>query len=160
MNLLRQHDRADWNIISVTGHRDICTSVIKVINDEIAKIVRDDSVDAIYFGGASGSDTEALKSAIDMRIGKKPVLVVVVPDSVESQPIETRKWTRLADEVIELGNKITSSNSFKSYLIRDKYLVDMATSLIAFWNGSYSSGTGKTVKMAEKIGIPIKKVKV
>lgn len=160
MNLLRPYDRTDWNIISVTGHRDICADVMKIINDEITKIVRDDSVDAMYFGGASGSDTEALKSAIGMRTGKRPMLVVVVPDSVESQPIETRKWTKSADEVIELGNKITSLNSFKSYLIRDKYLVDMATSLIAFWNGSYSSGTGKTVKMAEKIGIPIKKVKI
>lgn len=123
-------------------------------------LVGNKTLDAIYFGGARGADTEALKAALEFREGQHPKLVVVVPDTVENQPSDTREWTRKADEVIELRNPITSEDSYASFKARNQYLVDAATLLVAFWNGVYKSGTGSAVRMAERAGIPVHRVSV
>jgi hypothetical protein len=123
-------------------------------------LVGNPTLDAIYFGGAKGTDTEALKAALHYRTGKKPWLVVVVPDTVEVQPGETHEWARKADEVIELRNHISKDDSFASFRTRNQYLVDVATFLVAFWNGLYKSGTGQAVRMAEKVGLVFYKIPV
>lgn len=121
-------------------------------------LVKNPSIDAIYFGGAKGGDTEALKAALFYRTGRRPWLVVVVPDVVTKQPFETRAWTHRADEVIELKNPITSDDDYEAYTIRDQYLVDVGSLLVAFWRGNYKTGTGKTVRMAENSGLKIVRV--
>ena len=149
----RPADRMDWEIASITAHRDVTASDVAIIQDAMRTLVAHPDVDAIYFGGARGGDTIALQAALYFRQGQRPWLTVVVPDRVESQPEETRAWTRQADEVIELRNAITSKDHFISYTIRDRYLVDVASYLVAFFNGNHKTGTGKTVRMAEKVGL-------
>lgn len=41
------------------------------------------------------------------------------------------------------------------YIKRDQFMVDSGTHMLSFWNGMRQGGTYKTVKMAEKKGIPI-----
>lgn len=157
----RPPDRLDWTIASVTAHRDIGPSDLSVIHAAMRVLVTHDDVDAIYFGGARGGDTEALKAALYFRgKNKRPWLAVVVPDTIAQQPQETHFWTQKADELIELKNPITKDNFFKSYMIRDRYLVDIATFLVAFFNGNYKSGTGMTVKMAEKDGLEVHRIAI
>jgi hypothetical protein len=118
-------------------------------------------VDAVYFGGARGADTEALRGALHHRSQwDRPKLIVVVPDTFEKQPKETQLWTKKADEVIELKNPITKDDNFASFAIRDHYLVDIANSLVAFFSGDYSTGTGKTVRMAERDGVVVTKIPI
>jgi hypothetical protein len=156
----RPADRLDWEIASITAHRDLAPSDAAVIQGAMQTLVAHPSVDAIYFGGARGGDTIALQAALYFRQGQRPWLTVVVPDRVEKQPVETHFWTRKADEVIELRNEITKADYFQSFTIRDRYLVDVATYLVAFFNDNYKTGTGKTVRMAEKDGLQVHKIKV
>lgn len=157
---MRPADRLHWKIVSVTGHRSLTATDRERVRKGAQALVSNPTIDAIYFGGARGVDTEALKVALELRTEKKPWLVVVVPDTVEAQPYDTRLWTRKADEVIELRNLITRDDKFASYRIRNQYLVDICMFLVAFFNGDYKSGTGQAVRMAEKDGLFVYKVPV
>jgi predicted Rossmann fold nucleotide-binding protein DprA/Smf involved in DNA uptake len=117
-----------------------------------ATLLRNLSIDEIYIGGASGVDTEFLKAALHYRDSTKPRIIVVVPDTVERQPISTRAWTRRADEIIELQEPITEDNRYLSYKKRNEYVVDRGTFLVAFFNGDYKSGTGHAITYARKAG--------
>lgn len=161
MSGVRPPDRERWHIVSITAHRALSADDISRIHTTMKYVLQRAHIDAIYFGGARGGDTEALKAALHWRGNtKRPHLVVVVPDTVSKQPYETHAWTRQADEIIELNNKITRDDGFASFTKRDRYLVDVATSVLAFFSGNYASGTGKTVKMAEDDGLAVTKIKV
>jgi hypothetical protein len=157
----RPSDREEWVIASVTAHRELIESDLSIIHSTMRALVSHEEIDAIYFGGARGGDTEALQAALYFR-GKspRPWLSVVVPDTLDQQPLNTHHWSKKANEVIELRNPITKTDGFNSYTVRDQYLVDVATFVVAFFNGNYASGTGKTVRMAEKVGLEIHKIPI
>lgn len=157
---MRAPDRLDWKIVSITGHRNLDVSSRSKVRSAMKALVGNPSIDAIYFGGADGADTEALRAALQFRVGTRPWLVVVVPDTVRAQPASTRDWTYQADEVIELGNPITSEDHFSSYRKRNEYLIDCGTSVVAFFNGNYKSGTGQAVRYAERDGVVVLKIPV
>jgi len=123
-------------------------------------LVQNPTVDAIYVGGARGGDTIALQAAAEFRKGSRPQLVVVCPDTEAAQPFQARQWFHLADEVIELGNPITREDGFESYRIRNKYLVDHCTTLVAFYNGDKDTGTGHAVQYAESLGVVVRTVPI
>ncbi len=123
-------------------------------------VAQNKTVDAIYFGGALGADTVALRAAHEFREGKRPHLTVVAPDTAARQPFEARKWFKLADEVIELHYPITKNDGYESFKQRNQYIVDISTSLVAFWNGDSKSGTGSAVRMAQQVGLIVHRVKI
>jgi len=158
---MRPPERELWKIVSVTGHRSLSSAGdLQLVQTAIQTVVRNSSVDAIYFGGARGVDTEALKSALIWRSGIRPHLTVVVPDTIGAQPWDTREWTRKADEVIELRNPIMASNKYASFRIRNQYLVEIASLVLAFWNGNPNSGTGQAVRLARTACRKVYTVKV
>lgn len=155
---MRPPERQAWKIASMTGHRDLSPKDLYRLQTAMKGLATNPTIDAIYFGGAMGADTEALRTALEVRVGARPHLVVVVPYTVYHQPSSTHQVTHSADEVIELGNKITADDRFASYQIRNQYLVDVCSLLVAFWNGNYKSGTGSAVQMAERQGKPIHRI--
>lgn len=159
---MRPPDREKWHIVSITAHRKVSPADSRRIHVAMKHIMALTHIDAIYFGGARGGDTEALKGALHFRAKgpARPRLVVVVPNTLGRQPFETHEWTQQADEVIELKNPITPDDGFNAYTVRDQYLVDIATSLVAFWNGNYATGTGKTVRMAERDGLVVTRIAI
>jgi hypothetical protein len=157
---VRPPGRLHWKIVSITGHRSLSPTDKTIVRKGIQALVNNKTIDAIYLGGARGVDTEALKAALELRTDKRPWLTVVLPDTISDQPLDTREWTRKADEIIELRNPITKDNKYVSYRIRNQYLVDICMFLVAFFNGDYRSGTGQAVRMAEKVGLFVYKVPV
>lgn len=137
---------------SITGHRNIGPRSTKRVWTAAATLLRNLSIDEVYLGGASGVDTEFLKAALRHRESTKPKLIVVVPDTVDRQPVSTRHWTRQADLIIELQEPITDDNRYLSYKKRNEYLVDRGTFLVAFFNGNFKSGTGQAITYARKSG--------
>jgi predicted Rossmann fold nucleotide-binding protein DprA/Smf involved in DNA uptake len=139
-------------VAAITGHRTLGLVSTKRVWTAAETLLRNLTIDVVYLGGASGVDTEFLKAALQYRIELRPKLIVVVPDTVERQPVSTREWTRRADEIIELLEPITADNRYLSYKKRNEYLVDQSTFLIAFFNGNFKSGTGSAINYAKKCG--------
>jgi hypothetical protein len=137
---------------AITGHRTLGPTSTRRVWTAAKTLLRNLTIDSIYLGGASGVDTEFLKAALEYREGLRPKLIVVVPDTVERQPVSTREWTRRADGIVELLEPITADNSYLSYKKRNEYLVDQSTFLIAFFNGNFKSGTGSAINYAKKCG--------
>jgi predicted Rossmann fold nucleotide-binding protein DprA/Smf involved in DNA uptake len=137
---------------AITGHRNIGPVSTRRIWTAAKTLLSNLTIDAIYLGGASGVDTEFLKASLQYRVGLRPKLIVVVPDTVERQPVSTREWTRRADSIIELKEPITADNRYLSYKKRNEYMIDSSTFLIAFFNGNFKSGTGSAINYAKKCG--------
>lgn len=136
----------DWKAASISGHRSIGPNSKRRVWYAVQLLVENSSIKEIYFGGARGTDTEALKAALYYRSGKHPRLVVVLPDTLNQQPRDTREWTVRSDEVIELKIPLTPEDGFASYKKRNEYIVDHGTILVAFFNGNFKSGTGHQIR--------------
>jgi uncharacterized phage-like protein YoqJ len=123
-------------------------------------LVGNPTIDAIYFGGALGADTIALRAASEYRKGKRPHLTVVCPDTRDKQPWDARKYFDLADEVIELKNHITKADNYASFKERNVYLVDQASVVVGFFSGNWASGTGHALKYAKNQGVETRVIQV
>mgnify|MGYP001947180314 CR=1 FL=1 len=139
--------------ITITGHRKINHSAVQIINFKMKELVENPEIETIYFGGAKGTDTEALLCALSWRdeLKRKNLrLIAVVPDTLKNQPKETHEISKMADEIIELKNTIMKENKFESFKIRNHYMVDRSDKVVAFWNGQYKSGTYSAMNYARK----------
>jgi len=149
-----------WKVASISGHRAIGPNSKKRVWDAIQMLVNNSAIRAIYFGGARGTDTEALKAALYYRKGVYPRLIVVLTDTLDQQPVSTHQWTRRADELIELRRKINPEDGYLSYRKRNEYMVDNGTFLVAFFNGNFQSGTGQAIDYSNKLGKPVYKINI
>jgi predicted Rossmann fold nucleotide-binding protein DprA/Smf involved in DNA uptake len=157
---MRPQQWADWKIIGITGHRGLTEADERNVRSALKVIVRNKSVHAICVGGALGADTVALRAAHEFRLEGGPRLIVVVPDTAAKQPRDARSYFHLADQVIELHYPITKQDNFNAFRLRNEYLVDLSSSLVAFWNGGLKSGTAHAVRLANQVGLAVHHVKV
>ncbi len=148
------------DVVAITGNRRIAKADREAVRNEIRRLVADPDVGTILFGGAVGADTEALAAARALRSGGRPALVVVVPDTLDAQPRAARQVAASADSIVELGSPIRPGDRWGAYHRRNRWMVDRATRLIAFWNGRTRSGTGATVAYARRVGVPVEIVDV
>lgn len=157
---MRPADREGWKIISITAHRELRGSDRARIQSVMRLLVQKPSIDAIYFGGARGGDTQALLTAAEHRVGIRPRLVVVCPDTAAAQPLSARQWFHLADEIVELKNTITKDDNYQAYRTRNEYLVDACTSLVGFFNGKKDTGTGHAIAYAKSCGVVVYEIPI
>jgi len=138
-------------IIGITGSRSYVQSYREKILETMYDLVGNIVIKQIIFGGALGVDTDALSYALAhrrflQRTGIK--FTVILPCTIKEQPESTWDTTRLADEVIELGDKISFSDGFRAFKVRNQAIVDRSDSVYAFWNGQYQSGTYSCMRYA------------
>lgn len=143
----------------VSGHRNVTKNDMGVIHSSMREFIGYEEFDYIVFGGARGTDTLALASALDLRqTGMKvPTLVVVVPDRLVNQPVETRDISLKADRLIELKHPITSEDHFWALQHRNEVMVDLVFPeghLLALWN-TKPSGTANAVRYARELGVDV-----
>ena len=135
--------------IAITGNRNLTEADKSLLTQKIKELVSNPQIEKIFFGGARGADTEALKVALAER-KTNVILTCVVPNTIEHQPYETREISRLADEIIELKNEISPNDRFKAYKIRKEYMIDNADEVVAFWSSDFRSGTYSAINYARK----------
>jgi hypothetical protein len=129
---------------AVTGHRSISEADWDTIQQTIQEIIRSDA-DTVYFGGADGTDSVALREADRARDGTDVSLVAVVPWTLEEQPNDAVAVTKAhADRVVELESDAPVGIG-RGFFERNDELVDRADELIAFWSGKESGGTYNTL---------------
>jgi uncharacterized phage-like protein YoqJ len=143
--------------IAVSGVRDLSPYDLPVIEGVISDVIFE-GPEELLFGGARGTDTVALASACTTLEGKRPPkLTVIVPRCLKDQPLEAQEWARkCADEIIEIKSPQLDTEAYRR---RNQALVNKADRLVAFWDGQ-SSGTGMTIDLARKAGIPVEIIKV
>ena len=130
-------------VIAITGHRDY---------PDRAGFYRGLdrlSADKYILGGARGADSDALKYLAETQpiTGRS----VVVPNRAQDQPVAAQAVTKqYATEVIELGN-VGSDR----YMIRNRFMVDHADRLAAFYDGRGHGGTFNTIEYAKSRGVAV-----
>lgn len=131
-----------------------CVLLKEVLAEQI-KALADRGVTDWLSGMAQGVDLWCAQIVLDLR-KKNPVLKLhcVLPcrgqESKWATSVQKRYRSILAqaNEVIYVGQKYSRD----CMLERNRYLVDHSPILLAVCNGSYQSGTGMTVRYAQKLG--------
>ena len=148
-----------------TGHRNIVTDKERLSEQLYAvleKLITSQGVTDFYVGGAYGFDALASFTVLKLRENYPQVkLHPILPCSKEEQ---SRKWT--AEQKAELEKLLGLADSVE--YVSDRYyngcmkdrntrLVELATvCCISYWNpNNFRSGTGQTVRMAQKKGIRV-----
>ena len=148
-----------------TGHRNIVTD--KVMLSEqlyavIEKLITSQGVTDFYAGGAYGFDALASFTVLKLRESYPQVkLHLILPCSKEEQSI---KWTEEQkaelEKLLGLADSVDYvSDRYYNGCMKDRNarLVELATvCCISYWNpNNFRSGTGQTVRMAQKKGIRV-----
>ena len=160
-------DAEEWDLLSVrthacffSGHRTIGTDVLMHITDAAEEEVRklaDEGFDVFLCGGARGFDLFAANAVLRVQKAFPSIrLVMCLPC-----PEQTRGWSdtdrRLHDAICARGEVYCISPEYDDNCMkkRNRFLVDHAAVGIAYYTGAYRSGTGQTVRYAEKKGISV-----
>lgn len=148
-----------------TGHRTIKADISifsALLSSVIERLITDKGVTDFYAGGAYGFDAVSAFSVLRLKENYPEVkLHLILPCSKEEQ---SRKWT--AEQKAELENLLRLADSVE--YVSDRYyngcmkarnarLVELASDYcICYWNPKhYRSGSGQTVRMAQKKGIEV-----
>ena len=154
--------------VCFTGHRKIDSSDMyalkSLLDSTICGLVKRGVTD-FYCGGALGFDTMCAHMVLYLRKRKALdiKLHLVLPCSNEEQ---TKNWSyndkqefyaimMAADSIEYIGSEYTKDCMQK----RNKFMIDNSSRLIAA-GSSYRSGTGQTIRLAEKAGIDINVINI
>jgi len=137
-------------IIAITGHRTILESDLAVIDERVHALLDQEDLSEVLIGGALGVDLHVLNYMLRWRQRDTPKITVVVPNTVGHQPLSTQPMIHMADAVVELNVPITPRDGFQAYHVRNRYMVDRSTNVLAFFNGDERSGTSSTMHYARR----------
>jgi hypothetical protein len=128
--------------IAITGTRGVQIHQIDGVRETLEKTIKANKPHTMYFGGAVGIDTIALVLSASILLdmfnagcteARDTDLIVIFPDEVKDSSghnvVEAKKF---ASKVIGLNNEITRKDGWKSYKLRNQYLVDNSDLLIGF----------------------------
>ena len=145
--------------VCFTGHRNVKeTAELKnALIKQLVKLIDEGATD-FYAGGAVGWDMLCERAVIKLRERFPHIkLHLILPCPAEEQ---TEKWSEsdkaefrrllLAADTVEICSKHYFDGCMK---LRNQRLVDLADVCVCYYNGKQRSGTGQTVRMAEREGI-------
>ena len=148
--------------VSFTGHRDAYSEELRErLRDKVEELINS-GADTFCAGGAAGFDTLAAETVLDLQ-GDYPwiSLRLILPCPPE---IQTGRFPREAKEqyyrILKNADSVeTMSPQYTEdcMRLRNKRLVQLADVIVCCYNeaGRYVSGTGQTVRMAQKKGIQV-----
>ncbi len=147
------------NTCFFSGHRNV--KFTKEMKKQLKDMVADCAEKGIHTyitGGALGFDTEAAIAVLECRKENPNIRLFVYiphPEQSEKWPVmDQLLWdtiNNMADRVEIISPAYTSECMKK----RNYRMVDDADCGIVYYNGIFRSGTGQTVRYAEKCGLPL-----
>ena len=117
----------------------------------------EEGIDTFFTGMALGVDMLAAEAVLEVKKTHSDItLIAVIPCVGQENKWSEENRKKYASLVLRCDSVVTISERYNRACmhIRNRYLVDRADSMIAVWDGS-PGGTGGTVALAEKRGIPI-----
>ncbi len=140
------------------GHRNVKeTAELKnALINQLVKLINEGVAD-FYAGGAVGWDMLCESAVIELRERFPHIrLHLILPCPAEGQ---TEKWSEsdkaefrrllLAADTVEICSEHYFDGCMK---LRNQRLVDLADVCVCYYSGKQRSGTGQTVRMAERQG--------
>ena len=131
-----------------------CVLLKEVLAAQISSLAERGVTDFLS-GMAQGVDLWCSEIVLDLK-KKNPALKLHAILPCEGQE---SKWTAAAQalyrSILEQADEVVYVNrnySANCMLERNRYMVDLASILLAVYNGAYRSGTGMTVRYAQKLG--------
>ena len=152
--------------VCFTGHRSIkepLSNLYRRLDRAIEKAVTDRNASDFYVGGAIGFDMIAALRVLRLKKKYSTVrLHLVLPCPIPEMVMKWSDEDKIAfDDILNRADSITviSDRYYDGCMKeRNQRLVDLADTLcICYWNENDNrSGTGQTVRMAERKGLMIK----
>ena len=146
-------------ILGITGHRpsslgcgyDIPNPTYERIYQKLLDKFKEANPHKIISGMALGVDQWAVGAAIELGI---PFIAAVPFKGQESRwPVKSRKLYEdllsSADRIVMVG-ELSTTNFAELMFLRNRWIVDNSTELLAVWNGDRRGGTFSAVNYAEK----------
>ena len=155
---------------AITGHRpqDLPWDYYKDFSDEnvffegVVRETLDMLIDKGYTrfitGGALGVDTVFAEAVIIRRREPPPIsLELAIPCEGQSDAWESRDRERYKEILRQADFVNYISDHYTKYCMmkRNRYMVDNADCLVAFWTGKQYGGTFQTIKYAHQKGLPV-----
>ena len=150
--------------VCFTGHRKIYFKDKMRLSDDLDAVIKklaEEGFCDFYCGGALGFDTMCADAVLRIRKSRGDIrLNLVLPCSNEQQ---TKKWQyddkhafysilMLSDSVQYIGEEYTNDCMKK----RNARMIELCDCCVCYYNADdYRSGTGQTVRMAQKKGCRI-----
>lgn len=155
-------------VCTITGHRPqrfkfkynehykLCVKIKKALTEEIINFYNQ-GVRTFWIGGSIGVDTWAGEIIAELKkqeTYEDMRLCVALPFPDFKEHYDPRQQTRLRDILRACDKQVITSDveSESSYRIRNEYMVNQSTCLLAVYDNDRSirSGTGMTVNYAQK----------
>jgi len=148
--------------VCFTGHRPAKlraseASVKAALSLEIQKAY-EEGYRTFITGMAQGVDIWAGELVLDLRARHNDVHLICAlpfPGFGDSWSADWRNRYRAILNAADLTRSITGQFSMASFQIRNEWMVDHASRVIAIYNGDPKSGTKNTIVYAEKQGVPV-----
>lgn len=148
-------------ILGITGHRDIIIEHDRLVDILIHRIYELGAT-TVMSGMAIGYDLAAADAALRINIQVIAACPFDAWDERWDNEDKIRLWKILKNPLVHriVLNKQPrhGKQAVEFYRIRNQYIVDNSDAMMAGWSGDFKSGTGMTVRMAQKAGIPIHRV--
>lgn len=148
-----------------SGHRTLPKGAqLTILQDHLRLAVEraiNHGYETFLFGGCYGFDLLAAHIVLEWKRTHPTIkLCAIIP--YEEQP---NCWTDAqcslyfetlgqCDDVVILQSQF-DCNCYKK---RNQYMVDHSRCVIAYWKGNLRSGTGQTIRMAQKAGLTVEQV--
>lgn len=136
-----------------------CERLTEAFDREVQRLVQQQRVDMFLCGMADGFDLFAAQRLLWLRrmdrIPQGVCLIAVQPYPGHIRSMPRKRWTEAYQEVLLCAQDalvVSAEYGPEAYKKRNAYMVEHARYVLAFWNHSPRSGTGQTVRMAEKSG--------
>lgn len=132
-------------------------NLIRALDQEITELVEQKRVRVFLCGMADGFDLFAGRRVLALRrTGRIPdtvSLIAVLPYIGHGKDSRGRYWSSAHREILESAQDqyVVSVKKEKDvFKRRNQAMVDRSQYVIAYWNHAFISGTGQTVRMAQR----------
>lgn len=151
-------------ILSGTGHRpnklglDYSEKSSKLLRDfclySLESLFKIKKIDKGIVGGALGFDTALGQAFLEFGVAVNLALPYYGFGSNWPKASQEQLWSFMEKTEVVYTDAQEYAGPWQ-YAVRDKYMVDGATDVLALWNGEPKSGTGITVAYANKKNKPV-----
>lgn len=142
-------------IVAGTGHRKIDIPEPALVDGATAQL-RLLKPSLVITGMALGWDV-ALAEASD-RLGVPYIAAVPFPSQAVAWPDQDRRRYETILNRAEEVFVISDFMSIRAYEIRNRWMIDRADMVLAYWDGSLNGGTANAVRYALKKKVPLENV--